>query len=350
MGLRATTMMTQIAGYSNSFEVVGEKWVSEAILRTTAHPVESFNFVLEKSSEVRGRMDNLDRDIRTELARLSASNPVSKAGLAVLEGRKFFFHGIGYMDRVVVVPTWLGAYNKALAEGMADQDAIYAADKAVRVSQGSGAPKDMATIQRGTGRWGEALKLMTMFYSYFSAMYQRERTLGRDVMGADTRKPRNVPRLAARAFWLLIVPPLLTEAIKASLGGGDAPDDDEWWTQWLARKMVSNALGPIPLARDIFEPAWNKARGGQTFNPTFTPIQRVYDSVVNVSGDFGDIARGDETTKATKHILETVGYATGLVPGQVASATQFLVDVGAGDADPEGLADWIEGLSKGKID
>ena len=114
--------------------------------------------------------------------------------------------------------------------------------------------------------------------------------------------------------------------------------------------MVSNALGPIPLARDIFEPAWNKARGGQTFNPTFTPIQRVYDSVVNVSGDFGDIARGDETTKATKHILETVGYATGLVPGQVASATQFLVDVGAGDADPEGLADWIEGLSKGKID
>ena len=349
MGLRASTMLTQIAGYSNSFEVVGEAWVSAAIVQTTAHPIESFNFVLGKSSEVRGRMDNLDRDIRTELARLSASNPASKASHAVLEGRKFFFHGIGYMDRVVVVPTWIGAYNKALSEGMSEDNAIYTADKAVRVSQGSGAPKDMAAIQRGTGKWGEALKLMTMFYSYFSAMYQRERTLGRDVMGSDTRRPRNMPRLASRAFWLLVVPPLLTEAIKMSLGGGDPPDDDEWWTQWVARKMISNALGPIPLARDVFEPAWDGARGGQTFNPQITPVNRALMSVVDSAKDIGKIARGDEHSKATRHILETAGYATGLVPGQVASAAQFLVDVGDGDASPETFADWVQGLSTGKL-
>lgn len=347
MGLRATTVVTQISGYSNSIEVVGEKWVAPH-LKDAVNPA-AYRFVLEKSPEVRNRMDTLDRDIRTELARLSAANPVSKAARVVLDGRKFFFHGIGYMDRAVVVPTWLGAYNKALSEGMDDQDAVYAADKAVRVSQGAGAPKDMAAITRGTGKWGEALKLMTMFYSYFSAMYQRERTLGRDVLGSDQRRPRNVPRLAARAFWLLIVPPLLTEVLKAGLGGGDAPDDDEWWTQWVLRKLLANSIGPIPMARDVFEPAWNAARGGQAFTPAFSPVNRALSSFVDSARDVGKIARGDETTKATKHILETAGYATGLIPGQVASAAQFLVDVGDGDADPQGFADWVQGLSTGKI-
>ncbi|MCL5460344.1 hypothetical protein M3M33_17030, partial [Loigolactobacillus coryniformis] len=78
------------------------------------------------------------------------------------------------------------------------------------------------------GKWGEALKLMTMFYTYFSAMYQRERTLYRDVTGEDVRRPRDMPRLMARAWWLIVVPPLLTEVLKAGLGGGQPPEDDEW--------------------------------------------------------------------------------------------------------------------------
>jgi len=349
MGLRATTMVTQIAGYSNSTEVVGEKWMAEAIARSTASPIETYRFVMERSAEVRHRMDTLDRDIRTELARLSASNPVSRVAREAVDAKRFFFHGIGYMDRVVSVPTWLAGYNKALAEGMTEEEAAYAGDKAVRVSQGAGAPKDLAAIQRGTGKWGEALKLFTMFYSYFSAQYQRERTLVRDAMGADKRRSRSVPRLAARAFWLLVVPPLMVELLKMGLGGGNPPDDEEWWSQWIARKLLSNAIGPIPLARDIFEPAWNAARGAQVYNPEFSPVNRFGTSIVNALKDAGKIARGEETKHATKDMLEAAGYATGLVPGQLASASQFLVDVGNGDADPRTFGDWMEGLTTGKI-
>lgn len=349
LGLRATTMLSQVSGYSNSFAVVGEKWVSEAIARMSAHPVETFNFVMDMSPEVRNRMDTLDRDIRTELAAIASANPVTRVATQALEARKFFFHGIGYMDRVVSVPTWLGAYNKALAEGLSEQEAVYAGDKAVRVSQGSAAPKDMAAVQRGTGKWGEALKLFTMFYSYFSAQYQQQRTIARDAMGSDARRPRNMPRLAARAFWLIVVPPLLTELIKLSVGSSDPPDDDEWWSQWIARKLLSNALGGIPLARDVFEPAWNAARGAQPFNPQFSPINRALTTFVAAAGDLGKIARGEETKHATKNILEATGYATGLVPGQVASATQFMIDISEGDANPRDFGDWIEGLTTGKI-
>lgn len=349
MGLRATTMMTQIAGYSNSQEAIGGTWLAEAIARSTASPVESFDFVMANSDEVRHRMDTLDRDIRNELAAMTATNPATKLSRTLLEGRKFFFHGIGYMDRVVVVPTWLAAYNKATAEGMSHDDARYAADKAVRVSQGSGAPKDMAAIQRGTGRYGEALKLMTMFYTYLSAYYQRQRTLYRDATGEDVRRPRDFPKLASRAFWLIVLPPILTEILRAAAGADAGPDDDEWWAQWYLRKLLVNSVGPIPLVRDVFEPAWNKARGGDWFSTSISPIQRGLESIVNTAGDIGNIVRGEETKKATKNALETIGYTTGLIPGQVASAAQFLVDVAEGDADPETWSDWIEGLSTGKI-
>jgi len=348
MGLRVTTMVTQIAGYSNSIEAVGEAAFSQALARTTASPVETTRFVLQNSDEVRHRMDTLDRDLRAEINRMAAAAPV-KGVHALTDAKRFFYHGIGYMDRMVVVPTWLAGYNKAIAAGMDHDSAVYAGDKAVRVSQGAGSPKDLAAIQRGTGSWGKALQLMTMFYSYFSAEYQRQRTLARDATGQDIRRPRNLPRLAARAWWLLVVPPLLTELLKGVATGNGGPDDDEWWAEWVMRKLLSNAIGPIPLARDVFEPAWNAARGAGWTGTSISPLQRTLESTVNTARDAGKIARGEETKHATKDMLETAGYFTGLVPGQVASATQFLVDVGNGDADPQSFADWREGLMTGKI-
>ena len=77
---------------------------------------------------------------------------------------------------------------------------------------------------------------------------------------------------------------------------------------------------------------------------------RALETFVNSAGDLGKIVRGEETKHATKDVLETAGYFTGLVPGQVASATQFLVDVGNGDTTPQDFGDWLEGLSTGRID
>ena len=326
----------------------------------SAREAEGFDVVVPENFETTLGMTNwsqmpiddimmLDEAIK-QIMHLSLTNPATKAGAAVLEGRKFFFHGIGYMDMLVSVPTWMAGYENAIKAGMSEADAAYAGDKAVRQSQGAGGPKDLAAIQRGTGKWGEALKLMTMFYSYFSAQYQRQRTLARDAMGEDARRARNVPRLAARAFFLLMLPPLLTEVLRGVAGAPAGPDDDEWWAQWLMRKLLANSLGPIPLVRDVFEPAWNKARGQGFAGTSITPVQRALETFVNSAGDLGKIVRGEETKHATKDVLETAGYFTGLVPGQVASATQFLVDVGNGDTTPQDFGDWLEGLSTGRID
>jgi hypothetical protein len=335
MGFRISTIMQQIAGYSNSFEVVGARWVGPAVAQTMQSPIDTFRFVMQRSGEVRHRMDSLDRDIAAAVRRMAGDrNPLTDV-------KRFAFHGIGYMDRVVVIPTWIGAYNKALSEGSAEEEAVYAADKAVRQSQGAGGAKDLAAVARGTGQWGQALKLMTMFYSYMSAVYQRQRTLGRDIRQA---RREDIPALMARAWWLVVVPPILSEIL-----AGRGPGDDEDWGWWSLKLMMFQGLGAIPMARDIARPVWDGVTGGKPFDYQLSPLQRTGQAGVEVAKDVGRMARGDETKHATKDALEATGYWTGLVPGQFATATQFLVDVGEGDQDPESIRDWYQGLTTGKV-
>lgn len=354
MGWRFTTMLTQIAGYSNSFEYVGATWVAPQIAKFQAQMAgsvgklatfqgvqmpEMMAFALSKSKELPFRLDTLDRDIRLEMDRLQQKGGKARDGLTA--AKRFAFHGIGYMDRLVSIPTWTGAYNKAIAAGLDDGAAVFAADKAIRLSQGAGSPKDLAAVSRGAGRAGELMKIFTMFYTYLSSVYSRQRSLGRDIARAGAK---DIPHLIARAWWLVVVPPLLAELLS-----GRGPDEDEEWGWWAFQKMLSQSLGAIPIVRDATDPVFDRIAGRPGFDYRMSPFSGVGESATNVAGDIGKIAEGDETKRATRNALEFVGYTTGMVPGQFASASQFLVDVGYGEAEPENLGDWYTGLTKGRL-
>lgn len=339
MGLRVSTMQMQIAGLSNSAEVVGEKHILDGVAAFVKNPIQSWEFVSSRSGEVRNRMDTLDRDIRDTVRRQAGtSNPITEA-------QRFYFYGIAMADRAVVIPTWLGAYNKALEAGETESDAIYAADKAVRQSQSSGSAKDLAAVQRGSGKAGELMKYLTFFYSYMSGFYQRERTLGRDIMGLDERRPRNMPRLIARAWWLMAVPAVLSELL-----AGREPEEDEDWGMWALQRILISAVGPIPIVRDVADPLVKTLTEQRSFGYKFTPASRAIETLINSVKDVSRIAKGEETKRATRDALETAGYFTGLVPGQIATAAQFMVDVGYGDQEPESVGDWWEGLTEGKVE
>ena len=323
MGFRLSTILMQVAGYSNSFEKVGARWVAPQLGKVV--DPRAYRFVMERSGEVRNRTETLERDVRDNVKQLAGRTDL------LANARKFAFYGIGYMDRVVVVPTWLGAYNRAISEGMSEQEAGYYADKAVRQSQGSGAAKDLAAIQRSN----EGLRLATMFYSYMSAYYQRMRTLGKDVRSAGVR---DIPDLLARSFWLIVVPPILSELL-----AGRGPGDDEDWGMWAFQKMLVNLFGPIPIARDVA----NALQSG--FGYSFTPAAQAVETGINVVKDVKKIKEGNDTKRATRNVIELTGYTLGLPTGQVAASSQFIVDVSEGEQDPETVSDWYQGLSRGKI-
>lgn len=63
-----------------------------------------------------------------------------------------------------------------------------------------------------------------------------------------------------------------------------------------------------------------------------------------------ELAEMADESKLRKRDPEAfAGLLRALVPGQFAAATQFLVDVGYGEQEPETISDWYEGLTKGKI-
>jgi len=342
MGYRISTMLVQAAGYTNSFERVGAKWVLHGLNLFLRSPRRTTDFVLATSLEVRDRLESLDRDISDR-----AKAMAGKSGVLEMVNR-YAFAGIGYMDRTVVVPTWLGAYNRALAEGLEEREAVFRADSAVRESQGAGAAKDLAAVQVGKGASGETMKLLTMFYSFQSAQYNRFVTMGWDI--ADSVRERRVdlvPEIAARAWWMIAVAPVLS-----ALLSGQTPDteDEEGWAEWSLKLSLFNLSGPIPVVRDAAPVLYGTVTGKEHFPYRFTPAQGAIETALKSAGDLGRLVRGEETKRATRNALETIGYATGAVPGQFAASAQFFVDVLSGDSEPETIGDWWKGITKGRIE
>lgn len=341
MGYRLTTILTQLGGYANSTEQIGARWMASGFRAATGTPaktVEAFNFVMERSAEVRHRMDTLERDINANVRDLQGRRGV------LANVRRFAFHGIGYMDRVVVIPTWLGAYNKALSEGMTEADAGYYADKVVRNSQGAGAAKDLAAIQRG----GEFMRLATMFYSYANTFYNRQRSIARDTGEAiASRRTSDFPALLARSWWLFAVSPMWPLLVGATLGGG-GPKEDEDWGLWALTNMFAGMFLGIPIVRDI---AGSAASG---FDYSFTPASRAIETAIKSGKDMKRLIDMDEDTepskRAVKNAVETTGYVTRLPVGQVSNAAQFITDWANGDVDPQTVGDWLKGLQTGKLE
>lgn len=338
MGLRMTTMMAQVSGLADSAETIGAKWVMRGMGSFVGDPVNmkrTRDFVFEKSEEMRNRMDSTERDVREALRGL-----VGKGGL-VAESRRFAFYGIAMMDMAVTLPTWMGAYRKGLHEGMADADAVYYADKAVRSSQGAGAAKDMAAIQRGS----EFQKLATMFYSYFNHLYNRQRDIVRTAR--DARSAGDVAMIVARSFWLMVVP-----AIAGNLISGQGPKEDDDWGAWAARKVGANLFSGVPILRDVVnykERDWS----GEFATYQATPAARGVDVLLKTLDDaVGALGISDKEPSDdwVKHALETSGYVFGLPTGQVGSTTQFLWDVSTGRQSPEDIADWFKGLIYGRFE
>jgi hypothetical protein len=340
MGFRLSTILAQTAGYAGVAERIGTRWLGSGLKSVARDPVGTYDFVMERSKEVRFRMGTMERDMNANMRELQG-----RSGL-LANVRRFAFHGIGYMDRAVVIPSWIGAYNKGMRDGMSEDEAAFFADKVIRESQGAGGAKDLTAVQRGN----EFMRLATMFYSYAAAFYNRQRNLARDVRGAVRERDMTAfPGLLARAWWLLVIGPLLGQLPGVLLGGyGPDEDEDETWPGFIAASLTSNMFYGIPVIRDVA----NAAATG--FEYSFTPGARMFETIIKAAGDLKSLADFDEDTepgkRAVKTGVEAVGYTLMLPLGQVANAAQFLVDWANGEADPDGVWDWLTGLQRGKLE
>lgn len=334
MGFRFSTGVAQTLGLAASAERIGAVAVASGLKRMAANPREAERFVAERSPEMMKRTQAVNRDVAEVFAKLRGKHSV------LTEAQAWAFWHIGMIDRyAVAMPTWLGAHEKAMSEGLTDAEASAYADKAVRLSQGSGREKDLSAWQSPNN---EAMRYFTMFYTPFNVMFNAQWQAVRGLKRGDPRKAIGV------TFWWLFV-----STLGDALLSGDWPEDDDGagWTGdilgWFARNVGFGMFAGLPLARDAANYGERKLLG--EYAKLGTPLTRVIESVEQAAVSGWKFAvEGEAPQRPIKQIGDLTAILGGVPTSQAGTTAQFLWDVQTGEAEPDTISDYYFGVTRGK--
>jgi hypothetical protein len=179
------------------------------------------------------------------------------------------------------------------------------------------------------------MRLLTMYYTPFAALYARLRDVGHR-LGQDGVS--YLPAAAARLLALVMLPAVLGEMLAAR-----GPDEDEDPVWWAVRKMLLYPVATIPVVRDFagyLEAGMIDVagEGEMQFAPEYrlTPVLGAMQKLARVPGRVVEAAGGERPVDDVFwDVVEASGYIWGLPTGQVRITGEYLEDLMTGDADPE---------------
>lgn len=234
MGLSLTTALLQPFGLSQSMVRIGAKHVLRGMARwggDAARFQNSMEWITEKSDFMRLRSKTFNRELHEIKNRVSAGHSRART---IYDASLFML--MQKMQIVADVPTWLGQYEKSLAEGLDEDTAVAQADRAVLDAQGGGQTKDMAELQRKH-------TMLSMFYSYFNVTYN---LAAESTARTDFRSPMAVAGWISDMLLLMVIPALAPAAIIALLRGEGDDEPEEWakkLVEWQAGYLLGTTIG-----------------------------------------------------------------------------------------------------------
>lgn len=294
MGWNLSTAALQPLGFSQSAVRIGVPWLFKGftrVFRDAASLENSAKWVHDKSEMMRNRHVTMGREIneiRNSIRGQTMSGVVSDS----------YFYFIYKMQQIVDIPTWIGAYEKAMHSGVDTDRAIALADQAVLDSQGGGQIKDLAQIQRG----GPLMRLWTNFYNFFNTTYN---LTAESVLKTNIRDPLSIGRLAVDLLLLYSVPAVIGFMLKSALRGDEPPDD---WMERLLHEQASYVLGTMVGLRE-FSSVIQGYYGYE--GPAGT---RFYSEMVNLIKQAG---QGEVDEAALKSLNQVAGILLHYPAGQV---------------------------------
>ncbi|WP_334157925.1 hypothetical protein [Oryzomicrobium sp.] len=241
LGFNVMSALMQPLGITQSITRVGAQWVGRGIAKYIAHPIDLTRQVNEMSDFMANRARTRFRELN------ELRNQVQNIGGGIGKVDDFIGRNAYFLmmrcQQMVDVPTWWGAYEKAISDGNEEHRAIALADQAVIDAQGGGQVKDQSAMERSS-----YMKLFTVFYSFMNTALN----IGvAQTMSANT--PAKRAKLAVDYAMLYVVPVVLGYALNAVLTPGDSGDDDD--LEKLAGKLVAAQLdylmGLMVLVREF---------------------------------------------------------------------------------------------------
>lgn len=338
MGLKLTTALVQPLGITQTAAYLDQtfqrsersgalvladalQWVYRP---DTGSLRKKLDYVYERSSYMKSRVTSMDRDLHNYMQSLKA------AGNADSWRARLFAH-IQMMDLMVSLPTWYAGYRAGLkefvdAQGVPDEKrAIEAADRAVRMSQGSGLLANLPRIMRQSG----TVSLLTMFMTYFSAYDNMNRRAAYVWKRSGGFKSMTANMHAGyQHLMLTILPVVLSDLL---LGRGQDEDDDTpWWKFWGLKLAMFPFMGRVFL-RDLA----NVTASGYDY--TLSPVQSGIEASMRTVQKARSAEDWDalwEGTAMAKGGLYLAGMVTGIVPSaQVWLTGNYLHEWSRGNVD-----------------
>ena len=301
MFFSVTTALMQPFGITSSIARMGGlreggKWAFVGAMRwagNVARLESTVEWVYSKSNLMRLRYKTLNRDMYEIMGRVVYGKSKSRL---MFDKAGFFF--IQRMQSIVDIPTWVGAYEKAMSEVPDEARAIALADQVVVDSQGAGQIHNLSRVQRDH-------PMVTMFYSYYNAVYN---LLTESIARTDFKNPSAVAGFISDVVLLIVIPAIGPELL-LSLLRGDNHDDDDWedWAKRLSKWQLSYAMNMVVGLREF-----SGLVSGYDY--TGPPVAR---GVVKTGAMKKRIERGEIDEAAIITAIELIGVTYGLPSTQL---------------------------------
>lgn len=294
---------------------VAPKFLAQGIGEFMRNPRAAIDTAAALSGQMRHRIHEMDKSFQETLNNLAGRDSirakVARASMAVHM----------WVDRIGSTAIWWGAYREAQGKGIDGLDAVRHADKAIRMTQTAGAPKDLSAFERDP-RYQE----LKLFLGPMLIMGNGIRSTFREHGVKATWKPEAWGKL----FALWFGPAILFE-----LAVGRGPDDDENWAAWGLRKLLLYPLQTIPFVRELANAIEGKLTGKRQ-NIRNLPVYEAGNAVVEAAArTYKALADDGDKEKAVKAVANASGLALGLPSGQATITGEFLYDVLSGGYEPE---------------
>lgn len=255
------------------------------------------NLVFSKSAFMRDKAETPEftiADLTNKAMGLEESSKIMEMGGAMMS----------FTDQLTNIPIWLGAYNKQLALGKTDEQAIRFADLLVERATGSGRKADQASILRGT----ELEKLFSMFYSFLSVEFNRWSV--ESGKAQHRGEAMDFAKFAGFALQRLLVFNTVSMLLSGKLFSGD---DEEEMTKTVLANTLLYPVSFFPIVRDIASLGVNMALDLDTFgyrpSPVFNSIDQLYRTGMTTKNFITGNADGKEAAESlTRMSAYIFGY------------------------------------------
>ncbi|MFZ2738037.1 MAG: hypothetical protein WAY02_07345 [Burkholderiaceae bacterium] len=255
---------------------------------------------------------------------------------------------------------WHGAYHEALAQQATDAEAVRAAGSAVRLTQGSYTPEDLARFEV-TAPFS---RLFTIYSHYFNNLANLTLSEYAGALRTYGISPRVVPRLLYATMFTLSLGAIFNEVLVRALSGRPVlpPDEDDpesWlWPAidliWAGHRNLGFAMVPAigPLARATYGKVFTKEGWDDDVraSPAISVLDQSIRGVDNLYDQAHAVLTGEERPPlAVRDILTLIGMVSGLPTGAAGKPAQYLYDVDTGTVEPPAnLKELGQGLISGR--